>query len=442
MNFLPAQFKLLSQRRFAPLFGVQFGGALNDNVLRNVVVAMLTFGAFSDVGGASRSLLVQAALGLFILPFFLLSASAGRLADGCPDRRLAIRVIKAVEIVTMLVAAVGLMVGNIWLLLLAVCLAGVQSAYFGPFKYALLPLLLARGELIAGNGLLSASTYLAILLGILWGTELGTTDDQPLVVIGILLAIAVAGFACTLWFPAVLGPVGSSWRQAWSWNFLGDTWIALRALVRSPPVATLVMFISWFWATGSIITAQLPIYVRDVAAHDHVTYLFLLLLVCAGIAAGSLSVITLLRTGVTTRWVPAGMAASALPLFFLPVGTAVPSLAASGELGTLADFLATGQAWGVGAVLISTAVGMGFYIVPLYAALQLAAPPDRRGQAIAANNIVNSLMIVAGVLLAGTLLGANETIAAAMSQLFVILGGLTLALAAVAWKVLPEIPRD
>lgn len=432
MSSLPASISLLWQRRFGPLFGVQFGGALNDNVLRNAVVAMITFGILSNAT-ESRALLIQAALGLFILPFVLFSAAAGRLADDCPDRRLAIRLIKAVEIGTMGLASIGLATNNVALLLLAVFFAGVQSAYFGPFKYAILPELLQRSELIAGNGLLNASTYVAILLGIFWGTELGANAGSTLTISAILLGLAVAGFVCTFWLPAMPGTATSSWQHAWSWRIHTDLFANLRKFLRLRKPALLVAFISWFWVSGAIVTAQLPIYVSEIADAGYTIYLSLLLIVCVGIACGSLLAILILRTTVTTKLVPLGMAISALALFWLPNWEAT----VAGNLFMLDEFIVSYAAPQLCGLLLVTALGMGFYVVPLYAQLQLAVPAQQRGRVIAANNIVNALFIVLGVVVAGVLIGANESVIAAMRQLFWALGGIGLAVTFLAWRFLP-----
>ena len=112
--------------------------------------------------------LVNLAAGLFILPFVLLSATAGQLADKFEKSRL-IRWIKLFEIAIMVIGLVGFWRQDLLLLFLALALMGVHSTLFGPVKYAILPQHLKPTELIGGNGLVEMGTFVAILLGTIVG---------------------------------------------------------------------------------------------------------------------------------------------------------------------------------------------------------------------------------------------------------------------------------
>lgn len=421
---------LLARRRFGPLFVVQFGGALNDNVLRNAMVAMVAFGMLSEVV-ESRALMIQATLGLFMLPFFLFSASAGKLADRCLERSVAIRFIKGAEVVTMTVAAVGLATGSPGMLLFAVFCAGLQSAYFGPFKYALLPELLHRRELLGGNALLNASTYVAILLGIYWGTELGSAEAPSLEITLVLMGIAAVGFAAAFAIPKIPNDDGIAWREAWSWNVFVDIYHTVKASLKTKGMVPLILVISWFWTSGGIIITQLPIIVSDVAGYGHRSYLLVLLVVCLGVALGSLLSAAVLRGSVSTRFVPAGISLAALGCFY-PFLSGVEVSAAEGE--SVAEFLTETSHWPLIGVMLAVSVSMGFYIVPLYATLQLVAPKVRRGGMIATNNICNSFFVVVGVLIAGFVIGLTEPLPVAMQLLFAVIGLIGLAVAAWAHR--------
>src|ERR1700732_4094183 len=154
---------LLVSRRFGPLFATQFLSAFNDNALKNALVLMIAYRADS-AGALTAGLLIPLAGGLFILPFFLCSASAGALAD-VSDKAWLVRIIKFTEIVVMLVAAAGVVAGSTIVLLALLFVMGVEAAFFGPIKYAILPDLLVPDELLLGNALVEAGTFLAILLG-------------------------------------------------------------------------------------------------------------------------------------------------------------------------------------------------------------------------------------------------------------------------------------
>ena len=87
---------LVMSRRFGPLFATQFLSAFNDNAVRNALVLMIAYGA-DTTSQLSAEILIPLAAGLFMLPFFLCSATAGQIADESDKSRL-IRLIKLIEI--------------------------------------------------------------------------------------------------------------------------------------------------------------------------------------------------------------------------------------------------------------------------------------------------------------------------------------------------------
>ncbi len=157
---------LLRTRRFLPIFATQFLGAFNDNLFRTAMVMLVIYGIYRDA--TQEAAFSAVAGGLFILPFFLLSALAGQLADAGDKARI-IRIVKTAEIIIMIAGAAGLLLHNVPLLLLALCAMGVHSTFFGPIKYAILPQHLHTDEVLGGTGLVEAGTYIAILGGTLLG---------------------------------------------------------------------------------------------------------------------------------------------------------------------------------------------------------------------------------------------------------------------------------
>ena len=161
------QFDLLKTKRFLPFFCTQFLGAFNDNVFKQSLIILLAFNAAS-MTTLSPSILANLCAGLFILPFFLFSATAGQLADKY-EKTLLIKIIKACEVGIMLIAAIGFHFQQLPLLLIALFLMGVHSSAFGPIKYAILPQTLTKNELVGGNALVETGTSLAILIGSMLG---------------------------------------------------------------------------------------------------------------------------------------------------------------------------------------------------------------------------------------------------------------------------------
>src|SRR5918998_5124019 len=157
---------LVRTRRFLPIFVTQFLGAFNDNLFRTAMVMLVIYGIYRDA--TQEAAFSAIAGGRFILPFFLLSALAGQLADSRDKARI-IRIVKTAEILIMVAGAAGLLLHNIPLLLLALFAMGVHSTFFGPIKYAILPQHLRKDEVLGGTGLVEAGTYAAILLGTIAG---------------------------------------------------------------------------------------------------------------------------------------------------------------------------------------------------------------------------------------------------------------------------------
>ena len=148
---------ILKTQRFLPLLIVQFLGAFNDNLFKNMLLVMIAYKMT-----AQADILSSVVAGLFILPFFLFSATAGQLADKYNRDKIA-RILKITELILMLLVGVVFYTKSLTLLVILLFLMGTQSAFFGPIKYALLPQLLKKDELLAGNGYVEGSTYISII---------------------------------------------------------------------------------------------------------------------------------------------------------------------------------------------------------------------------------------------------------------------------------------
>src|ERR1044071_3142723 len=92
---------LLASRRLGPLCLTQACGALNDNLVKNALIALTIFKL--GTGGTGLN---AAGGALFIAPYALLSATAGQLADRF-DKSRVIRLVKLAEVALMVLAAIG-----------------------------------------------------------------------------------------------------------------------------------------------------------------------------------------------------------------------------------------------------------------------------------------------------------------------------------------------
>ncbi len=309
-----SQFRLLFARRFGPFFLTQFAGAFNDNVFKNALVILVAYNA-ATYSALDSGVLANLAAGLFILPFFLFSANAGQFADKY-EKALLIRVIKAAEIVIMAVAAAGLILDNLVLLLVALFLMGAQSAFFGPVKYALLPQALAPHELVGGNGLVETGTFLAILGGTLIAGLLVAQPDGVFYVCVLIVATSIFGFAASLRIPGLKAPTPG---LKINWNIFSETWVNLRFATRDHTVFHSMLGVSWFWFYGALFLSQFPDYSRVSLGGNETVVTLLLALFSVGVASGSLLCERLSGHKVEVGLVPfgsIGLSVFAVDLFF------------------------------------------------------------------------------------------------------------------------------
>jgi MFS family permease len=400
------QSALLRTRRFLPLFVTQFLGALNDNVLKNALVVLLTFQA-ANWTTLKPELLANLAAGIFILPFFLFSATAGQLADKYDKARLA-RLVKLLEIVIVLVAGIGFARRSIEVLFAALFLLGLHSTLFGPVKYAILPQHLREDELVGGNALIEAGTFVAILLGTLLGTLLGgllaggTAATTWITAVG--LVVAVAGYLAARGIPVAVPPAPT---LVVSPNPLTETWRTIGFAREDRTVFLSIMGISWFWLYGALFLAQFPAYTRNVLGGGETAVTLLLATFTFGIGAGSMLCERLSAKQVELGLVPLG--SIGLTLFGIDLAWTSPDAPLGQALGALA-LLKLAATWRILFDLVMLGVFGGFFIVPLYALVQQRSNPEHRARVIAANNIFNALFMVVGALSAAGLLAAGLSI--------------------------------
>ncbi len=237
--------------RFKPLFWTQFLGAFNDNLYKNALVVLLTFQAMR-LTTLSPGVLVNLAAGLFILPFFLFSATSGQLADKFEKSRL-IRITKILEIGVMGVGAAAFALESLALMLGALFLMGTQAAIFGPVKYAILPVHLREEELVGGNALVESGTFVAILLGTIAGGVTIALSAGTLWVSAATLAVAVLGYLTSRGVPAA--PAADPGLKI-NWNPLTETWRSIRFTRDNRTVFLAILGISWFWFYGALFLSE------------------------------------------------------------------------------------------------------------------------------------------------------------------------------------------
>ena len=399
---------LLKTRRFLPLFTTQFLGAFNDNLFRTAMVMLVIYGIYRDA--EQEATFSAIAGGLFILPFFLLSALAGQLADAHDKARI-IRIVKTVEILIMLFGAAGLFLHNIPLLLVALTAMGIHSTFFGPIKYAILPQHLEKGEVLGGTGLVEAGTYIAILGGTILGGLLvlerpDGTYHAEWAALAVLLVAAIGRVAGGFVPPAppVDEPEIPGYpRRGMDWHIIRASVTLVNGTLHIPRLFLAILSISFFWAMGAVLAAQFPPLVKNVLSADQSVATLFLAVFSVGVAVGSVAINRLLAGQVAAKFAPAS--ALMMGVFVLGLYWLSYNWAPSPELVGIDTFLAYPLGWAVVLDLFGVAVAGGMFVVPLYAFLTTTVPKSETARTVAANNIVNSgAMVGATVILAGLIL--------------------------------------
>jgi len=421
----PGQYELLRQRRFLPFFLTQFLGAFNDNVYKNALVILVAFHAAS-LSRLDANTLSNLAQALFILPFFLFSATAGQIADKL-EKSFLIRLVKLAEIAIMVLGALGLYWRSLPLLMTALFLMGLHSTVFGPVKYAYLPQHLEQEEIVGGNGLVEMGTFLAILIGTLLGGYLIAGGSAAPVAVTVV-ALAVLGYLTSRWVPH--SPAAAP-ELAINWNPFSETWRILQFMRGNRAVFLSVLGISWFWFLGALYLSQFPVYAKDVLFGTEEVVTVLLALFSVGVGVGSLLCERLSGRRIEIGLVPFG--SIGLTLFgidFYLASTGLPAHAAVGA----ADFLREPAHWRILADLALIGIFGGFYIVPLYTLIQTRSEASHRSRVIAGNNVLNALFVVGAAVLAIAMLDAGFSI----PQLFLAAALLNAAVAIYIYTLVPE----
>src|SRR5688572_13898426 len=300
---------LVRSRRFLPIFVTQFLGAFNDNLFRTAMVLLVIYGIYGDA--EQEAAFSAIAGGLFIAPFFLLSALAGQLADA-NDKAAIVRIVKSVEILIMLFGAAGLLLHNIPLLLIALTAMGIHSTFFGPIKYAILPQHLSKDEVLGGTGLVEAGTYISILGGTILGGLLVLQNPDgsyhaefaaaAVLIVAVLGRIA-GGFVPPA--PPVDDPeIPGFPDRGMDWHIVRASIRLVSATMHIKRLFLAILSISFFWAMGAVLAAQFPPLVKNSLQSDQTVATLFLAVFSVGVAIGSVVVNGLLKGKVSARYSP------------------------------------------------------------------------------------------------------------------------------------------
>jgi 1-acyl-sn-glycerol-3-phosphate acyltransferase len=424
-----SQFSLLSQRRFGPFFWTQFFGAFNDNLFKTALMVILAYDALSWTT-LDPSTVTNLIPGLFILPYVIFSATAGQLADKFEKSGLA-RFVKWMELAIMGVAAAGWLTHTLWLLVAAVVGMGIHSTLFGPVKYAYLPQHLKTGELIGGNGVIEMGTFVGILLGEIVGAVLVVHRPWGVELVAIAtIVVALVGLVASYRIPHT--PAVDPGLRI-NPNFIKESVRNLGFSRQNRTVFLAMLGNSWFWFYGALILAQFPVYAKDHLHGDHGVFVLLLTVFSLGIGVGSLLCERLSGGKVEIGLVPfgaIGLSLFGVDLYFASLGYGAPQAMGIGA----GQFVAQAGALRILFDIVMIGVFGGFFIVPLFALIQIRCDSRHLSRTIAGMNILNALFMVAAAGLAIVLLGQGATI----PQLFLVTAVLNALVAIYIFTLVPE----
>lgn len=423
--------ELLGKRKFSPFFFTQFGGAFNDNLFKNSITNLITFQAVLWVPlwmDIDTNVLVNVGAMVFILPYFLFSASAGQLADKF-EKSMLIRRIKLLEIAIMCFAVFALWTHELISLFVLLFLMGTQSTLFSPVKYSYMPQYLSREELVGGNGLVEMGTFVAILLGTIYAGVLTGMGEPGLPwIMGSVVMVAVLGWLASCAIPE--GPAASPDLKL-RFNPIPETRAIMRIASSDRVVFLAIMGISWFWAYGSIYMAQIFGFTRDALGGNESVIIVMLAAFSVGIGGGSVLCEYLSGRRIELAMVPLGAAGMLYFGLHLPM---VDITRVSLEIGLWPWLLESGS-WRIVVDLFGTGFSGGLFIVTLYALVQQRSPVESRARVIAANNVWNSLFMV---LASAYAIVALQFFGMSIEQLFIATALMHIAVCIFIFTLVPE----
>ena len=385
---MSSQFKILTERRFAGLFHTQFLGAFNDNVFKAALSLIFVYSGL--IAAEDTDTFVNLAAGLFILPYFLFSSIAGELADKLEKSQL-VRRIKIMEIVIALFGGIAVYMQNVNAMLAVLFLLGVQSTFFGPLKFSILPQQLSPDELVGGNAQIEMGTFVTILLGTIIGGVIAAMVDVNAWLTVMVVATALLGYFASRFIPEC---PATDPGLVINWNPVTSTVQMVKSAMDNRSVFLSVLGISWFWLLGSLILTQIPNLTKTHLNGETTVVTLILSVFTIAVAMGSLACERLSGHKIEIGIVPVG--AFGLSLAGIDAYFAIAGLSIGAASVDWLAFLELAGAWRL--LLDFALLGFfgGMFIVPLYALIQMRTEPERRARIIAVNNIMNAVFMVVG----------------------------------------------
>lgn len=387
---------VFKEKKFFPLFWTQFFGALNDNFFKNALVMFITYKSVVLWGLGSASLVAMAG-GVFILPFFIFSATAGQIADKF-DKSDVIRNVKKLELIIMLVAGFGFYLDNYYILMVVLFLMGTQSAFFGPCKYGVIPELVGEDDLVSANAVVASGSFVAILIGTtLGGIATGLEDAAHFVSLGVIVFALVGIYASRKHVKVEARDP----KIKIDYSLFKPTWDILKITRKNKKVFYAVMGISWFWFLGAAILSLLPGLCKEIFGGNETVSTAFLAMFTIGMGFGAFFCEKLsgkkVEMGIVP-WASLWMSIFMIDLFYVGYTW---SAGTSESLISIQEFVTQNNSIRALFDLFMISSFGGMFIIPQLAYIQKFSKRDEVARTIAGNNIWNAIFMVtaAGILM-------------------------------------------
>jgi len=366
------------------LLVTQFLGAVNDNMFRWLVVPI----GKDLVGQEKAALALSVGLACFVLPYILLAAPAGYLADRFSKRTVIVSC-KVAELLIMMLGIGAVLSGNIYFMFVVVALMGSQSALFGPSKFGSIPEIVDEDKISSANGIMGMTTVLAIVVGTIAGNVL-YLQTQPLgqnmwwISAAALIGTAAAGLAASL----LIRPLTiANPAKAFPSNPVAQTYRDLATLCASRPLLRAVLGTAVFWALASLAQMNVDLFTITELEMNQMHVGILLALLALGVGLGSVLAGIWSAGKVELGIVPLGagtIALSSIMLFVVPDGNG--------------SVFSPAYAWSC-LWLLGLGFGAGLYDIPLQAFIQHRSKRESRGSILAAANFLtfSAMLCAAGL---------------------------------------------
>ncbi|WFS25588.1 acyl-[ACP]--phospholipid O-acyltransferase [Rhizobium rhododendri] len=418
------QRNLMTSRKFAPLFWTQFLTAFNDNFLKQTLVFVILVQMAAE--GAS---LVTLAGGIFIVPFLLLSAIAGELADKYDKAKMA-ELLKRWEIAVAAISVVGIAFSSISILMIALLGFGIISALFGPIKYGILPDHLHRNDLPKANAWIEGGTFIAILTGTIVAALAFTKGDNVWVFGPMMMGLSLLCWFCARLIP----PTGAKAPDlVVDRNVLRSSIRLINELRADTRIWRSALMNCWFWFVGAFVMSMLPVMIKEILGGSEIIVPVYLGVFAISIAIGS-AIAGWMSAGRVVL-LPAPIGTLIIALFGLDLAWNLWGLTSITQAETISAFFAGPNTIRVAIDLAGMAIGGAFLAVPTFAAMQSWADEHRRARVIGAANVLSALFIVVGLGLVALLQVVGMSIPAIILTLSIINAG-------VAWVMLRTLPTN